>query len=137
MRYFLAKTEPQYYSASRFREDKRTTWDGVRNPQALKAIRDMKKGDRVLIYHSGGESAVVGVASVAGEPRADPENPKLTVVDLEYTGDIVPAVSLRQIKEAGEFSEFALVRQSRLSTMAVPPEFVTWLWRQAKLVPAS
>ena len=137
MRYFLAKTEPQYYSAARFRKERHTTWDGIRNPQALKALRDMRKGDGVLIYHSGGESAIVGLATVAGEPRPDPSNPELTVDDLEYAGDIVPTVSLRQIKETGKFSDFALVRQSRLSTMAVPQAFVDWLWREAKLVPTS
>ena len=64
MEYFLAKTDPETYSLEDLEREKRTVWDGVANPQALRAIREMKPGDRVLIYHSGGESAVVGLALV-------------------------------------------------------------------------
>ena len=70
MPYFLAKTEPAVYSISQLERDGRTTWDGVRNAQAVAAIRSMKAGDHVLIYHSGGESSIVGIARVAAAPRA-------------------------------------------------------------------
>jgi predicted RNA-binding protein with PUA-like domain len=133
MNWFLAKTEPSVYSIDDLERDKRTVWDGVTNPQAVRAIREMKPGDRVLIYHSGGVSAIVGVAKVVGPPRDDPKNPKSAVVDLEYSARVDPPLTLAEIKAAGEFSDLALVRQGRLSTMALPSLFVDWL-RSRKVV---
>jgi len=127
MNYFLAKTEPATYSIDDLEREKRTTWDGVTNAQAVRAIRSMQPGDRVFVYHSGGVSAIVGVAKVKSEGRDDPKNPKSAVVDLEYLGRIDPPATLAEIKESGEFAQWALVRQSRLSTMAAPPEFVAWM----------
>jgi predicted RNA-binding protein with PUA-like domain len=127
MNYFLAKTEPSAYSIDRLRADDRTTWDGVRNPQAVKAIRTMRPGDRVLIYHSGGESAIVGLAEVTSEPRPDPNDPKSAVVDLRYVAHIHPPVSLAEVKATKQFDDWALVRQGRLSTMPVPADFVEWI----------
>ncbi len=77
MRYFLAKTDPETYSIDQLEKEKRTVWDGVNNPQAVRAIRDMKAGDKVFIYHSGGLSAVVGLAKVVTEGRDDPKNPEI------------------------------------------------------------
>jgi predicted RNA-binding protein with PUA-like domain len=127
MRYFLAKTEPGTYSIDDFERDGRTVWDGVTNPQAVRTIREMKNGDHVFIYHSGKEPAVVGVARVVSEPRTDPKNPKSAVVDLEYAGRVTPPVTLAGIKESGQFNNWALVRQGRLSTMAVPDGFGEWM----------
>jgi predicted RNA-binding protein with PUA-like domain len=127
MKYFLAKTEPGTYSIDNLESDKKTVWDGVTNPQAVRAIREMKPGDRVFIYHSGGVSSIVGTATVRSEPRDDPKNPKSAVVELEYHGRLDPPTSLAEIKESKEFDDWALVRQGRLSTMAVPENFVTWL----------
>jgi predicted RNA-binding protein with PUA-like domain len=127
MKYFLAKSEPAVYSISDLQRDKRTVWDGVKNPQALRAIRAMKPGDKVFLYHSGGESKVVGLAKVASQPRADPKDPKLTVVDLEFVSMLDPGASLAEIKSSGLFPDWALVRQSRLSTMEAPLEFVDWM----------
>ena len=73
-RYFLAKTDPETYPLEQLEQERQTVWDGVKNPQALRAIRDMKSGDRVFIYHSMGDAAVVGVADVVGAGRADPKN---------------------------------------------------------------
>jgi len=125
--YFLAKTEPAVYSIDDLERDGRTTWDGVTNAQAVRAIRSMQPGDRVFIYHSGGVSAVVGLATVRSEPRDDAKNPKSAVVDLEYAGRIDPPVGLAEIKQSGKFDDWALVRQSRLSTMAAPESFVAWV----------
>ena len=72
MRYFLAKTDPETYSIDQLEKEKRTSWDGVNNPQAVRAIRDMQPGDKVFIYHSGGLSAVVGLAKVASAPGTTP-----------------------------------------------------------------
>jgi predicted RNA-binding protein with PUA-like domain len=127
MAYFLAKSEPSVYSIADLERDGQTVWDGVTNNAALLAIRAMKPGDIVLIYHSGGESAIVGTAEITSEPRPDPNGTKSWVVDLRYRGRVAPAISLRQVKESGLFNDFALVRQSRLSTMPVPQAFVDWL----------
>jgi predicted RNA-binding protein with PUA-like domain len=130
MAYFLAKTDPETYSIDDLEREKKTAWDGVTNPQAVRAIREMKPGDRVFIYHSGGLSAVVGTALVRSEPRTDPKNPKSAVVDLEFAGWLQPPTTLAEIKESKKFEDWALVRQGRLSTMAAPEKFVEWMRRR-------
>jgi len=125
--YFLAKTDPETYPVEQLERDGQTVWDGVRNPQALRAIRDMKPGDRVFLYHSMSDAAIVGVADVVGGGRDDPNNPKLAVADFRFRGRIDPPVALREIKESHLFDDWALVRQSRLSTMLAPGEFVKWI----------
>ena len=127
MNYFLAKTEPGTYSIDDLEREKRTVWDGVTNPQAVRAIREMKPGDRVFIYHSGGVSAIVGLAGVRSEPRNDPKNAKSAVVDLEFVTKLDPPMTLAEIKQSKLFDDWALVRQGRLSTMAVPAAVVEWL----------
>lgn len=133
MTYFLAKTDPETYSIDQFEKERKTTWDGVTNPQAVRAIKEMKSGDKVLIYHSGGASAIVGLARVVSESRPDPKNPKSAVADFEFVRRIEPPVTLAEIKQSHLFDDWALVRQGRLSTMAVPDKFVTWLSKKAKL----
>ena len=127
MNYFLAKTDPDTYSIDDLEREKKTAWDGVTNAQAVRAIRDMQPGDRVFVYHSGGVSGIVGLASVESEPRPDPKNPKSAVVDLEFRGRLDPGTTLAEIKQSGKFDDWALVRQSRLSTMAAPMKFVDWM----------
>lgn len=127
MHYFLAKTDPDTYSIDDLEREKKTVWDGVTNPQAVRAIREMRPGDRVFVYHSGGVSGVVGMAAVRSEARDDPRNPKSAVVGLEFLGRLEPATSLAEIKQSGEFADWALVRQGRLSTMAAPDKFVQWM----------
>jgi len=122
MNYFLAKTDPETYSIDDLARDRKTVWDGVRNAQALRAIREMRPGDRVFIYHSQGDAAIVGLAKVASEPRPD-----LTVVDFEFVSRLETPTTLREIKESGLFPDWALVRQSRLSTMGAPAAFVEWM----------
>ena len=135
MRYFLAKTEPSSYSIGQLRSEQHTLWDGVRNPQALRAIRDMSPGDRVLIYHSGGDSAIVGWAEVISPPQTDPKDEKSAAVELQFGGLIEPHVTLKEIKTTHAFDDWSLVRQSRLSTMAVPETFVKWLKKQNAALP--
>ncbi len=129
-RFFLAKTDPETYSFEQLEREGQTIWDGVRNPQALRAIRDMKTGDRVFMYHSMGDAAIVGVADVVGDGRTDPNNPKLAVADFRFRCRIEPPVTLREIKTSGQFDDWSLVRQSRLSTMAAPDKFVAWMRSQ-------
>jgi predicted RNA-binding protein with PUA-like domain len=127
MNYFLAKTDPETYAIDDLARDGKTVWDGVRNPQALRAIREMRPGDRIFIYHSMGDACVVGLAKVASAPRPDPADAKLTVVDFEFVTKLEPPTTLREIKESGLFANWALVRQGRLSTMSAPATFVEWL----------
>jgi len=127
MPYFLAKTDPETYSLDHLEREKKTVWDGVRNPQALRAIQQMRPGDKVFVYHSGGGSAVVGLARVGSSPRPDPKDPKLTVVDFEFLERLDPPTGLGEIKKSGLFNDWSLVRQGRLSTMAAPDRFVEWM----------
>lgn len=127
MAYFLAKSEPHVYAIGDLERDGQTVWDGVKNAQAVNVIKTMRPGDIMLIYHSGGESAIVGVAEITSEARPDPREARSWVVDVRYRGRIASPVTLRQVKESGKFADFLLVRHSRLSTMAVPEAFVDWL----------
>jgi predicted RNA-binding protein with PUA-like domain len=127
IRYYLAKTEPSVYSIDDLKRDKKTVWDGVVNPQAVRAIKEMQPGDRVFFYHSGGVSAIVGLSLVLSAGRPDPNNPKSAVVDLEYLATLDSPVTLAEIKQSKLFDDWALVRQSRLSTMLAPEKFVSWL----------
>jgi predicted RNA-binding protein with PUA-like domain len=127
MAYFLAKTDPTTYSIDDLERDKTTVWDGVRSAAALLAIRAMHPGDEVLIYHSQGEAAIVGLARVVSEPRIDPNDPKSWVVDITYVRRLSQPVTLREIKESHLFDDWALVRQGRLSTMSVPEKVASWL----------
>jgi len=127
MAYFLAKTDPETYSIEQLEKEKKTVWDGVNNPQAVRAIREMQPGDKVFIYHSGGLSAVVGLARVASGGRPDPKIPKSAVADFEFLTRLDPPVTLAEIKQSKLFDDWALVRQGRLSTMAAPEKFVSWM----------
>lgn len=130
MPYFLAKTEPTTYSIDDLKRDGTTTWDGVRNAAAVNAIKTMKPGDTVIIYHSGDDRAVVGLAKVASDPRPDPNDERSWVADFEYVQHAEKPVTLREIKESHAFDDWALVRMGRLSTMSAPDEFWTWLQQQ-------
>ena len=127
MDYYLAKTDPETYSITDFAKDKVTPWSGVRNPSAVKALKSMKKGDRVLIYHSG-QGTIVGLGEVFGNGRPDLKDDRSWLVDFKFLKQLPePYVDLKTIKDSNLFNDFALVRQGRLSTMAVPNNFVAWL----------
>jgi predicted RNA-binding protein with PUA-like domain len=127
MAYFLAKTDPETYTIEQLEQDKQTTWDGVANAQAVSAIKLMRPGDKVFIYHSGGESAIKGLAKVVSAPRPDPNLPKSFMVDFQFLKRLAPPTALSEIKQSKLFDQWALVRQSRLSTMAAPDDFVEWM----------
>ena len=120
---WLLKTEPTEYSYDDLEREKRGRWDGVRNPVALRNLRAMKKGDRVLVYHTGGEKSVVGTAEVAVEAYPDPKakGEGLVVVDVEPRGRLARPVTLAEIKAMAEFAESPLVRQGRLSVVPITP----------------
>jgi predicted RNA-binding protein with PUA-like domain len=125
--YYLAKTDPETYSIDQLEREKRTIWDGVRNAQALQAIRAMKPNDRIFIYHSMGEAAIMGLARAVTASYPDPKDAKLAVVEIEFLNRFNPPVTLREIKDSKLFDDWALVRQSRLSTMSAPKAFVAWM----------
>jgi predicted RNA-binding protein with PUA-like domain len=130
MAYFLAKTDPETYSIDDLARDGTTEWDGVRNPTAVNFIKSMKKGDRVIIYHSQKEAAVVGLAEVVSAPRPDKKDAKSWVADFKFVRRAKKTVTLREIKESHKFDDWLLVRQGRLSTMSAPDAFYAWLQAQ-------
>jgi predicted RNA-binding protein with PUA-like domain len=130
MAYFLAKTDPDTYSIDDLERDRTTEWDGVRNPAAVNAIKSMKPGDKVFIYHSQGETAVVGLAEVVSDPRPDKNDAKSWVADFKFLRRAKKPLTLRDIKESHQFDDWALVRQGRLSTMPAPAAFEAWLKKQ-------
>lgn len=135
MAYWLFKEEPDHYSLDDLFHDKRTVWDGVENNLALKHLRSVKKGDRVLYYHTGPVKAVVGVMEVVKGPYGDPtrDDARLVVVDVKPVRRFDRPVSLAEIKSNPKFSDFALVRNSRLSVMPVTDEQWARIERLSKL----
>ncbi len=119
---WLLKTEPDSYSWDDLVRDKEATWDGVSNPVALKHIRSMKKGDLALIYHTGNQKQIVGVAEVSSDAYPDPKeaDERIAVVDLKPKSKLKIPVTLSTIKSDPTFKEWELVRISRLSVMPVP-----------------
>lgn len=122
MAYWLLKTEPDCYSFADLQRDKKTAWDGVTNALALKHIRTMKKADLALIYHTGDERAVVGVAEITRAPYPDPkeEDEKIVVIDLKATKPLPQPVGLDVIKADKTFAGWDLLRIGRLSVVPVP-----------------
>ncbi|HMH84123.1 MAG TPA: EVE domain-containing protein [Gemmatimonadales bacterium] len=122
--YWIVKTEPSTYSYDDLERQKKAVWDGVKNNLALKHLRQMKPGDGVLVYHTGDEKAVVGVAEVTSQAYPDPKqkDPKLAVVDLKADGRLPQPVPLAEIKKDRAFADLGLVRMGRLSVMPASPE---------------
>lgn len=119
---FLLKTEPSTYSFGDLEKVKVATWDGVANPVALKNMRGIKKGDVLLIYHTGDEKQVVGLAECVKEAYPDPKgkDEKMVVIDLKAKSKLKAPVTLAVIKGEALFKEWELVKQPRLSVMGVP-----------------
>lgn len=124
MNYWLVKSEPFKYSWEQFEKDKKTFWDGVRNYQARNNMQAMKKGDLVLFYHSNEGMCVVGIAKVVKEAYPDPtiDDPRWVVVDLAPQKKLKKPVTLEAIKADTLLQNIGLVRQGRLSVMALKPE---------------
>ena len=121
---WLLKTEPSTYAYDDLEKEKRATWDGVKNPVALRNLREMKEGDAALIYHTGDEKAVVGTALVVRAAYPDPKakDPRLVVVDLAPAGRLPRPVTLAEIKQLPAFAESPLLRQGRLSVVPLTKE---------------
>ena len=121
MAIWLLKTEPSVYSYDDLVRDKSTMWDGVTNNTALKNIREIKKGDLAIIYHTGDERAAIGVAEVVKGYYVNPEHddPKLAVCDVKAKYRLKNPVTLKQVKARADLQNWDLVRQSRLSVVPV------------------
>jgi predicted RNA-binding protein with PUA-like domain len=134
MAYWLLKTEPTVYSYADLEKDKKTVWDGVSNNLALRNIRSMRKGDLVLIYHTGEEKALAGIAEVVSDPYADPKkkDPKLVVVEVKAKEKLARSVTLSEVKAQSQLKGFELVRLPRLSVMPVSEPVWTRLLEMAK-----
>ena len=109
---YLLKTEPTVYSFANLERDKTTVWDGVTNPVAVKNLRAMKTGDRLVIYHTGDEKSAVGTATVESVDASDPRTP---LVKIKVGKAIAKPKTLAEIKAQKLFAESPLVRQGRLS----------------------
>ena len=117
---FIFKTEPSEYSFADLQAKGHGVWDGVRNPVALRNMREMSKGDRVFVYHTGSEKAVVGTARAASTAYPDPKAPagsSLAVIDLVPLAALRAPVTLATLKADPEFATSPLVRQGRLSVV--------------------
>ncbi len=119
MAYWLLKTEPSTYAWADLVREKKTRWDGITNPVALKYLRSAKPGDRALVYHTGDEKAAVGVAEIASEAYADPKDAKLAVIDLAAVEPLARPVGLARLKTERAFADSPLVRQGRLSFVPI------------------
>ena len=121
---WLFKSEPSGYSFQRLQQDKKTVWDGVKNNLALKHLCGVKKGDWILIYHTGDEKSAVGVAQALSAAYPDPgkEDPKLVVVDVKPIEPLSRPVTLAEMKANPKLARFDLLRLPRLSVMPVSEE---------------
>ncbi|RPJ73890.1 MAG: EVE domain-containing protein, partial [Acidobacteria bacterium] len=118
---WLFKEEPTHYGYDALERDGRTTWSGVKNALAQKHLRQVRKGDRILYYHTGSEKAIVATASAAGDAYPDPADAagKSFVVDVVPGRRLPTPVTLAQLKSKAAFASFPLVRLPRLSVMPV------------------
>ena len=125
--YYLLKTEPSAYSFADLQRDQTTIWDGVTNPVAVKHLREMPKGAKLVLYHTGDERQAIGTATVESVDAGDPRNPK---VRIKAGKKIAKPVSLAEIKSNKLFKESPLVRQGRLSVVPLTAEQFDWLTGQ-------
>jgi predicted RNA-binding protein with PUA-like domain len=121
---YLLKTEPTVYSFSNLQKEQSTVWDGVTNPVAVKHLRAMQKGDKLVIYHTGDEKTAVGTATVESVDLSDAKTP---LVRIKVGKPIAKPRTLADIKAHKMFSESPLVRQGRLSVVPLTAEQFAWL----------
>ena len=118
---WLLKSDPEHYSFSDLERDGQTVWDGISNNLALKNLRNVRRGDVVMVYHTGDERAAVGLAEAASDPYPDPQqkDARLVVIDLRAKGKLARPVTLDEIKKSRVLKNFDLARLPRLSVMPV------------------
>lgn len=116
---YLLKSEPTVYSFANLEREKVTIWDGVTNPVAVKHLREMKPGDRLVIYETGDHKSAVGTAAVVSVEANDPRNPQ---VKIKAGKGLAKPVTLAEVKANRLFADSPLVRQGRLSVVPLNPE---------------
>jgi predicted RNA-binding protein with PUA-like domain len=122
--HYLLKSEPEAYSFSDLERDGETVWDGITNPVALKHLRGMNPGDKLIIYHTGDERQAVGTATVVSVDPSDPKNPRVVIRAGER---LKTPRTLGSIKTQRAFTDSPLVRQGRLSVVPLTREQYDWL----------
>lgn len=118
--HWLLKTEPETYSFHQLLSEKRTNWNGVRNFQARNFLKSIQKDDQVLIYHSGDQKAVVGIAKVIREAYPDPDPIKSgqwVQIDIEVIQSLKTPIQLKQLKQIHLLSHLLLFKNPRLSVI--------------------
>ena len=123
---YLLKSEPDKYSFDDLLRDGETTWDGIKNNQALISLRSMKKGEKLVIYHSNVGKAAVGTAKVVSN-TTDPADPKMPIVRIKPVKRLKREKPLAEIREAAVFTGSLLFRQFRLSVVPLTEEQYDWL----------
>ncbi|MBS1821781.1 MAG: EVE domain-containing protein [Acidobacteria bacterium] len=121
---YLLKTEPNKYSYDDLVRDGETTWDGISNNQALLTLRNMKKGEKLVIYHSNIGKAAIGTAKVVSVDAADPKNPIVRIAPVKKLKREKP---LAEIRDAGVFKGSIMFRQFRLSVVPLTEDQYDWL----------
>lgn len=136
--YFLIKSEPYKYSINDLEKEGVTLWDGVRNYQAINNIKQWQIGDYLYFYHSVKETRIVGLAKVCGEPFLNTDDERFSFACKikfvkKFNEEISNSLALKKIKEhnleTNQFQNFGLIKQSRLSVVLCPVEFVNWVDR--------
>jgi predicted RNA-binding protein with PUA-like domain len=121
---YLLKSEPDKYSYDDLLRDGQTTWDGIKNPQALMSLRSMKPGEKLVIYHSNIGKEAVGTAKVLSVDASDPKNPAVVIKPVKR---FKKPKSLAEIRDASIFQGSILFRQFRLSVVPITDEQYDWL----------
>jgi predicted RNA-binding protein with PUA-like domain len=117
--HYLLKTEASAYSFANLVRDKKTEWDGVKNPVAVRNLGAMKPGARLIIYETGGTKSAIGTATVVSVDASDPKNPRVVI---EAGKPLAKPVTLAEIKANRLFADSPLVRQGRLSVVPLTAE---------------
>ncbi len=128
MAYWLLKADPEDFGFAELERERTSVWDGVSNHLALKHMRAARRGDLALVYHTGSEKAVVGVAKIVSDPYPDPrqDDARRVVFDLAPQVRLKRPLPLAAVRADPHFRDFALVRLPRLSVMPVPAP----LWKR-------
>ena len=123
---FLLKSEPEKYSFDDLLRDGETTWDGIRNPQALASLRSMKKGEKLVLYHSNTGKAVIGTATVVSNSPS-PDDPKIPLVRIKAGKRLGREKTLAEMRESPIFHDSLLFRQFRISVVPLTDEQYDWI----------
>lgn len=134
MNYWLLKQEPTVYNFDKMEKEKKTVWDGVKNNLALKHMRNMKKGDKAIFYHTGDEKQAVGIVDIITNPYPNPKesDKRFIVFDVLVSSRLVRPVTLGEIKNDSKFKDWELVKNSRLSAMPVPKALWDEIMKKSK-----